>query len=133
MTYRELEPPPSTVLYVPRVFGYKIHNRGANRRRLAVTATEEEEAQVSLHIVSCLFLAQSLLVFGIPWVQHVVVPKHLRSVGLLRGGGWTVCWVWGPLHVSGPWKARHIDCLSAGGDFGMRRVRLIPFVCVCCF
>jgi hypothetical protein len=48
MTYRELEPQPSTVLYVPRVFGYKIHNRGANRRRLAVTASEEEDPQVSV-------------------------------------------------------------------------------------
>ncbi|TMW55838.1 hypothetical protein Poli38472_008486 [Pythium oligandrum] len=45
MTYRELEPPPSTVIYVPRIFGYKIHNRGANRRRLALTALDEEDAQ----------------------------------------------------------------------------------------
>ncbi|KAJ0405267.1 hypothetical protein ATCC90586_009774 [Pythium insidiosum] len=43
MTYRELEPPPSTVLYVPRIFGYKIHNRGANRRRLLLTSNEQEE------------------------------------------------------------------------------------------
>lgn len=56
LTYRELEPPPSTLLYVPRVFGYKIHNKSENRRRLAIlakeddaAAEEEEKQQVCTH------------------------------------------------------------------------------------
>lgn len=43
MTYRELEPAPSTLLYVPRVFGYKIHNKHENRRRLAILAHEDDD------------------------------------------------------------------------------------------
>ncbi|OQS07361.1 casein kinase II subunit beta [Thraustotheca clavata] len=38
LTYSNLEPAPSTHLYVPRVFGYKIHRKGPNRQRLATTA-----------------------------------------------------------------------------------------------
>lgn len=45
MTYRELEPAPSTLLYVPRVFGYKIHNKHENRRRLAILAQEDDDEQ----------------------------------------------------------------------------------------
>ena len=48
LTYKELEPAPSTLLYVPRVFGYKIHNKSENRRRLAILAKEgadEEKTQ----------------------------------------------------------------------------------------
>ncbi|CAK4081422.1 unnamed protein product [Aphanomyces euteiches] len=43
LTYSNLEPPPSTHLYVPRVFGYKIHRKGPNRQRLATTATKTIE------------------------------------------------------------------------------------------
>ncbi|UIZ28017.1 hypothetical protein KXD40_004446 [Peronospora effusa] len=43
LTYRELEPAPSTLLYVPRVFGYKIYNKSENRRRLAILAKEDED------------------------------------------------------------------------------------------
>lgn len=42
MTYKELEPSPSTLLYIPRIFGYRIHNKGPNRQRLISTATTEE-------------------------------------------------------------------------------------------
>ncbi|EGZ29878.1 hypothetical protein PHYSODRAFT_310023 [Phytophthora sojae] len=45
LTYRELEPAPSTLLYVPRVFGYKIHNKSENRRRLAILAKEDEDEE----------------------------------------------------------------------------------------
>ncbi|CAH0515497.1 unnamed protein product [Peronospora belbahrii] len=45
LTYRELEPAPSIFLYVPRVFGYKIHNKPENRRRLAVLAKEDEDEE----------------------------------------------------------------------------------------
>lgn len=45
MTYRELEPAPTTLLYVPRVFGYKIHNKNENRRRLAILAQEDDDEQ----------------------------------------------------------------------------------------
>lgn len=50
MTYRELEPQPSTVLYVPRIFGYKIHNRGANRRRLLITAEDDAEDKEKVQV-----------------------------------------------------------------------------------
>ncbi|ETV68134.1 hypothetical protein, variant 1 [Aphanomyces astaci] len=43
LTYSNLEPPPSTHLYVPRVFGYKIHRKGPNRHRLATTAAKALE------------------------------------------------------------------------------------------
>lgn len=45
LTYRELEPAPSTLLYVPRVFGYRVRNKGENRRRLALIAKEEEDQE----------------------------------------------------------------------------------------
>jgi casein kinase II subunit beta len=48
MTYGDLVPPLSTLLYVPRVFGYKIHGRGPNRKRLAVLTNEDDERKVSL-------------------------------------------------------------------------------------
>ncbi|DBA01367.1 TPA: hypothetical protein N0F65_001606 [Lagenidium giganteum] len=45
LTYTNLEPPPSTLLYVPRVFGYRIHNKHENRRRLAILAKEDEDEE----------------------------------------------------------------------------------------
>lgn len=52
LTYRELEPAPSTLLYVPRVFGYKIHNKSENRRRLAILAKEDEDEEKTQQQVS---------------------------------------------------------------------------------
>ncbi|RLN48882.1 hypothetical protein BBJ28_00020959 [Nothophytophthora sp. Chile5] len=45
LTYKDLEPAPSTLLYVPRVFGYKIHNKSENRRRLAILAKEDDDEE----------------------------------------------------------------------------------------
>jgi hypothetical protein len=70
LTYRELEPPPSTLLYVPRVFGYKIHNKSENRRRLAIlakeddAAAEEEEKQQQVCTLSCVFPPSSRIHWG---------------------------------------------------------------------
>lgn len=57
LTYRELEPQPSTLLYVPRVFGYKIHNKSENRRRLAILAKEDDHAaeeEEKLQVITCI-------------------------------------------------------------------------------
>ncbi|KAL0583155.1 hypothetical protein ABG067_006922 [Albugo candida] len=43
LTYKELEPTPSTALYIPRIFGYKIHKKNGNRTRLGIASQEGDK------------------------------------------------------------------------------------------